>query len=149
MIIQIEQQSINIFVSVAMVIINNLVIEELCRRLVNFQVRGTNTQYNISLAQKLSVSIFINTSIIPCLLSFFVTRIIILNFLIFYLNKYLFRKFIWTWWTGLYHVLFFFGECSITPAIQFYRCFTIYEKIFDLAQLKKRRTMHLNSIRDK
>ncbi|EAS02885.2 kinase domain protein (macronuclear) [Tetrahymena thermophila SB210] len=69
-----QEQLPSAIVSFCMVCINSVIIEILFRQIVKIECYNTYTLYNINLAQKLSLALFINTALITCIMSVYYTR---------------------------------------------------------------------------
>ncbi|KAL4444393.1 hypothetical protein ABPG74_016686 [Tetrahymena malaccensis] len=69
-----QEQLPSAIVSFCMVCINSVIIEILFRQIVKIECYNTFTLYNINLAQKLSLALFINTALITCIMSVYYTR---------------------------------------------------------------------------
>ncbi|KAL4491908.1 hypothetical protein ABPG72_006163 [Tetrahymena utriculariae] len=69
-----QEQLPSAIVSFCMVCINSVIIEILFRQIVKIECYNTYTLYNINLAQKLSLALFLNTALITCIMSVYYTR---------------------------------------------------------------------------
>ena len=54
----------------AIIFINTIVIQASFRLLVNFEYHNTHTLYNVNLAQKLTIALFINSALVVCFIYF-------------------------------------------------------------------------------